>query len=80
MRFNEFFAQKGIRIVCRKENVEPQKPGGFEFHLPDYIRAIKKEGMDILKLQSTGTKDWPAMNETGCSMGVTYMILLRLNL
>ncbi len=55
-RFNEFFAQKGIWIVCRKENVEPQKPGGFEFYLPDYIRDIKKEGRDVSEITINGHK------------------------
>ncbi|MGI0069563.1 MAG: hypothetical protein ACREAN_04830, partial [Nitrosopumilaceae archaeon] len=56
MRFNEFFAQKGIWIVYRKEEANPQSEGGFEFHLQDYIRAIKKEGKDVTEIIINGHK------------------------
>ena len=42
MKVNEFFAQKGISIYYRKEESDPQKAGGFEFHVKDYIKTLRK--------------------------------------
>lgn len=44
MRFNEFFRQKGIWINYRRW-VSSQE-GGFELHIPNFIRLLKKEGRD----------------------------------
>ena len=54
MRLNEFFIQKGIWIYYRKWESDPQKAGGFEFHIPDCIRAIKREGRDVYEITING--------------------------
>ncbi len=43
MRLNEFFKQKGIWIIYRRWT-SSFKEGSFDFNIPYYIRALKKEG------------------------------------
>ncbi len=45
MRLDEFFKQKGIWIIYRRW-ASSIKEGSFDFNIPFYMRALKKEGID----------------------------------
>ncbi len=56
MRANEFFAQKGIAIYYRKEESDPRKEGGFEFHIRDYLCALQRDKVEASEVTINGHK------------------------
>lgn len=54
MRWNEFFAQKGIILHYRKENTDSKGRYGFESHLQDYVRFIREDGVDASEVSING--------------------------
>ncbi len=55
MRFNEFFKKSGIWITYRRWT-SSTKEGSFDFNIPNYIRALKKEGRDGYAVTINGHK------------------------
>lgn len=56
MRWNEFFAQNGMTIHYTKEESDPEKARGFEFHIKDRLRDLQRNKVEAREITINGHK------------------------